>query len=120
MITEAGLHPAVQHLVYIAAFALDAGESCVRAAADVEPGLISYEGRPHLDAGFIVSSGGMITLDPSSAAECLYNDCDADTIAWALARLGPQPLITLQGVAEHAAWRSTLTSNESWLDAAAP
>jgi pimeloyl-ACP methyl ester carboxylesterase len=106
VISEAGLHPAVEHLVYVAAFALDAGESCVSAAADVEAGLISYEGRPNLGAGFIMRSGDMITLDPSSAAECLYNDCDADTIAWALARLGPQPLITLQGAAKLAAWRT--------------
>lgn len=106
VITEAGLHPAVHHLVYVAAFALDAGESCVSAAAEVEAGLISYDGRPNLGAGFIMSSGDMITLDPSSAAECLYNDCDADTVAWALARLGPQPLITLQGAPKLAAWRT--------------
>jgi pimeloyl-ACP methyl ester carboxylesterase len=107
VITEAGLHPAVHHLVYVAAFALDAGESCVKAAAaEVEAGLISYDGRPNLGAGFIMSSGDMITLDPSSAAECLYNNCDADTVAWALARLGPQPLITLQGTPKLAAWRT--------------
>ena len=106
VITEAGVHPAVQHLVYVAAFALDAGESCVSAAADVEPGLISYDGRPNLGSGFIMGSGNIITLDPSSAAECLYNDCDADTVAWALARLGPQPLITLQEAPKLAAWRT--------------
>jgi pimeloyl-ACP methyl ester carboxylesterase len=102
VITEAGLHPAVHHLAYVAAFALDAGESCVK-AAEVEAGLISYDGRPNFGAGFTMSSGDMITLDPSSAAECLYNDCDADTVAWALARLGPQPLITLQGTPKLAA-----------------
>ena len=49
VITEARLHPAVQHLVYVAAFALEAGESCVSAAsAEVEAGLISHEGRPNL------------------------------------------------------------------------
>ncbi len=106
VITEAGLHPAVAHLVYVAAFALDAGESCVSAAADVEAGLISYEGRPNLGAGFVMGPGEMITLDAGSAAECLYNACDADTVDWAVGRLGPQPLITLQGTAEHAAWRS--------------
>ena len=107
VITEAGLHPAVHHLVYVAAFALDAGESCVSAATSrVEVSLISYVGRPNLGAGFIMSSVDMITLDPSSAAECLYNDCDADTVAWALARLGPQPLITLEGTPKRAAWRT--------------
>ena len=107
VITEAGLHPAVQHLVYVAAFALDDGESCVSAAAaESDAGQISHDGRPNLSAGFIMGSGDMITLDPASAAECLYNDCDADTVAWALARLGPQPLITLQGIPKLAAWRT--------------
>jgi pimeloyl-ACP methyl ester carboxylesterase/GNAT superfamily N-acetyltransferase len=107
VITQAGLHPAVQHLVYVAAFALDEGESCVSAAtAEVEAAQISHHGRPNLGAGSIMSSGDMITLDPARAAECLYNDCDVDTVAWALARLGPQPLITLQGTPKLAAWRT--------------
>ncbi len=104
VITEAGLHPAVRHLVYIAAFALDAGESCVSAASDVEAGLISYDGRPNLGAGFIMSADHMITLDPTTAAKCLYNGCDADTAAWAIARLGPQPLVTLQEGPKLTAW----------------
>jgi pimeloyl-ACP methyl ester carboxylesterase len=107
VITQAGIHPAVQHLVYVAAFALDDSESCVSAAtAEVQASRISHNGRPNLGAGFILSSGDMITLDPATAAECLYNDCDADTVAWALARLGPQPLITLQGTPKVAAWRT--------------
>jgi pimeloyl-ACP methyl ester carboxylesterase len=107
VITEAGLHQAVQHLVYIVAFALDAGESCVSAAtAEMGASQISYDGRPDLGAGFTMSPGDMITLDPASAAECLYNDCDPDTVAWALARLGPQPLITLQEAPTVAAWRT--------------
>ncbi len=105
VITEAGLHPAVQHVVYLAAFALDAGESCISVAADVDARLISYEGRPNLGEGFMMGADDMITLDPSSAANCLYNECDPDTVASALARLGPQPLITLQGAPRQAAWR---------------
>src|SRR6202012_2004286 len=98
VITGAGIHPAVQHLVYIAAFALEEGESCTSAAtAEVEASQISHDGRPNLGAGFTMSSGDMIDLDPSSTAECLYNDGKAETVDWALARLGPQPLITLQG-----------------------
>jgi pimeloyl-ACP methyl ester carboxylesterase len=107
VITEAGLHPAVERLVYVAAFALDDGESCVSAAtAEVEVGELSHDGRLNLGDGFIMSSGDMITLDPAIAAECLYNDCDADTVTWALARLGPQPLITLQGTPKLVAWRT--------------
>ena len=107
VITEAGVHPVVQHLVYIAAFALKDGESCTSAAtAEIETGRVSHEGRPNLGAGFVMSTGDIITLDPSSAAECLYNDCNAETVDWALARLGPQPLITLQGSPKQAAWRT--------------
>ena len=54
----------------------------------------------------IVINANVITIDPASAAECFYNDCDADTVAWALGRLGPQPLITLQGTTKRAAWRT--------------
>ena len=107
VITEAGVHPAVQHLVYIAAFALKDGESCTSAATtDVEARQVSHDGRPNLGAGFVMSSGDMINLDPSSAAECLYNDCNAETVDWALAHLGPQPLVTLQGTPKMMAWRT--------------
>ena len=106
VITEAGVHPAVHHLVYLAAFALDAGETCVSVAADVAAGQISYDGRPNLGAGFIMGAGDTMILDPSSAAECLYNDCDADSVAWASSRLGPQPLITLQQAPSGVAWRT--------------
>jgi pimeloyl-ACP methyl ester carboxylesterase len=105
VITEAGLHPAVRHLVYVAAFALDAGESCV-SAAEMAAGTISYEGRPNLGAGFTIDEEGMVTLDPSTAKECLYNSCDPDAVAWALAQLGPHPLITLQTAPNGIAWRT--------------
>ena len=105
MITEAGLHPAVQQLIYVAAFALEAGESCQSAGGE-EARLISHKGRPNLGAAFLMNSPELITLDPALAAQCLYNGCDADTVAWALDRLGPQPIATLQGVARHAAWQT--------------
>ena len=107
VITEAGVHPAVQHLVYIAAFALEDSESCTSAAAaEVNAGQVSHDGRPNLGAGFVMGSGDMITLDPSSAAECLYNECNAETANWALARLGPQPLVTLHSKPKMMAWRT--------------
>jgi pimeloyl-ACP methyl ester carboxylesterase len=105
VITEAGDHPAVDHLVYIAAFALDTGESCVSAAVAEAAG-ISHEGRPNIGAGFVEGPGGTVTLDPLVAGTCLYNDCDDDTVAWALARLGPQPLATLSQTPSTVAWRA--------------
>jgi pimeloyl-ACP methyl ester carboxylesterase len=106
VITEAGDHPAVSHLVYLAAFPVDFGESCATAAAsEAAATLLSHEGRPDLGGGFIEGPAATVTLDPGVAEACLYNDCDAEIVAWALARLGPQPLRTLQDTPRTIAWR---------------
>src|SRR5438132_10381075 len=48
VVTEAGQHPAVAHVVYLCALALDEGESCATAAVDAAAGAgISHEGRPN-------------------------------------------------------------------------
>jgi pimeloyl-ACP methyl ester carboxylesterase len=104
VITEAGDHPAVDHLVYVAAFALQADESCVSAAADATG--VSHDGRPSLAEGMVAGPDGMLILDPVAAAQCLYNDCDESTVAWAVARLSPQPLITLQQAPAAVGWRA--------------
>jgi pimeloyl-ACP methyl ester carboxylesterase len=107
VISEAGDHPSVGHLVFLCALALDEGESSMAAAADM-PGAaeISYEGRPDLGSGLIVSDDGLITMAPSLAATALFNQCDADTTSWAQSRLGPQPLVTLQQSPASVAWRT--------------
>jgi pimeloyl-ACP methyl ester carboxylesterase len=107
VITEAGSHRAVSHLVYLAALALDDGESCTSAASDeaVAAG-ISHAGRPDLAAGFVAGPDGTVSLDPDVALACLYHDCDRATAAWAIARLGPQPLISLQQQPRAVAWRT--------------
>lgn len=107
VITEAGDHPAVAELVYLAALALDEGETCGNAAAgDARAARIDHTGRPNLASGFIVADDGSVTLDPAVAAAALYNDCDRETVDWALARLGPQPLSTFQQTADAVAWRA--------------
>ena len=106
VITEAGEHPAVARLVYLAALALDEGETCISAAAgDPAAAAIDHIGRPNLGAGFLQGPDGTVTLDPAVAAAALYNDCDPETVSWALARLGPQPLVTLQQTPTSVAWR---------------
>ena len=40
------------------------------------------------------------------AAACLYNDCDEASVAWALARLGPQPFASMQQAPRKIGWRS--------------
>jgi pimeloyl-ACP methyl ester carboxylesterase len=107
VITEVGDHPAVDHLVYIAAFALEAHESCVDAARTAADGAsMSHAGRPNLGDGLVAGPDGTISLDPLVAAQCLYNDCDESTVAWAVERLGPQRLITLQQTPAEIGWRT--------------
>jgi pimeloyl-ACP methyl ester carboxylesterase len=107
VVTEAGDHPVVTSLVFIAAFALDAGESCVAAAIqESEAAGIDWEGRPNLGQGFIVAEDNTVTLDRQVAARCLYNDCDEEVTAWALDRLGPHPLGNLQQEPATIAWNS--------------
>jgi pimeloyl-ACP methyl ester carboxylesterase len=106
VITEAGDHPAVAHLVYLAALPLDAGETCGSAAvSEASAADIDHTGRPSLGAGFVPEPDGTVTLEPSIAATAFYNDCDQATVSWALARLGPQPLSTMQQAPTAIAWR---------------
>src|SRR5579859_7766291 len=88
VITEAGVHRSVRHLVYLCALALDDGESCAAVAVD-ETATLSHAGRPSLAAGWVRHPDGTTTVTPEVAATCLYSDCDGDTVAWAVARLGP-------------------------------
>ena len=106
VISEAGDHPAVRHMVFIAAFALQTDETCMSAAVTHSAiAGISWEGRPNLGDGFTSRSDGTCELEPSVAAACLYNDCDQETVAWAIDRLGPQPLENLGQPPLAEAWR---------------
>jgi pimeloyl-ACP methyl ester carboxylesterase len=106
VITEAGVHPAVRHLVYLCAFAIDADESCLGAAIAVaESGGISHEGRPNLAEAFVTHDDATITLDPAGATDCLYRDCTPAATERALGRLGAQPAVTLQQAPAAVAWR---------------
>jgi pimeloyl-ACP methyl ester carboxylesterase len=96
VITEAGTHPAVRHLVYISAFVPDTGESVrdVGRPPDEKTRLSA-----HLD------EDGLIRLDPAGVA-AVYSGCDPADVEWAAARLRPQ---RPQGFAQPvtaAAWRS--------------
>ena len=106
VITEAGVHPKVRHLVYLCAFALDAEESCMAAAVrEAEVLDLGWDEGPSLAAAIDVRDDGNSVLQPALAAECLYHDCDDATAVAALARLGPQPMVTLGDVPHAVAWR---------------
>ncbi len=77
------------HLVYVAAFALDDGES-------VNGALRSFERQPvALGAAVQMQDDGTTTLDPDLAASALYGSCSPEAIAAALPRLSPQPIATM-------------------------
>jgi pimeloyl-ACP methyl ester carboxylesterase len=107
VITEAGDHPLVEHLIFIAAMALDAGETCQKVATEeVAVAGLDWTGRPNFGKGFILAPDNTVTLDPAVAAQCVYSDCDDATVAWALDRLGPHPLGNLQQAPSRIAWRT--------------
>ena len=109
VITEAGTHPAVRHLVYLCALALAEDESCATiAVGDAAAASISHEDGPDLSAGLVIDPDGISTLgDPELARVCLYNECDPETASWALSRLGPQPMVTFQQTPDAVGWRTT-------------
>jgi pimeloyl-ACP methyl ester carboxylesterase len=107
VITEAGDHPSVARLLYLAAFPLDANESAGSAAsADPATAQISTDGRPELRSGLIFDDAGLMSIDRDLAAAMFYNDCDAESTAWALDQLRPQALVSLQQQPATVAWRS--------------
>lgn len=80
---------AVDSLVYLAAFALQAGESVMSTLATF----------PHhevaLGSAIQMGDDGTSILDPSAARLALYGSCDESTIDAAVSRLTPQPMATM-------------------------
>ena len=97
VITDAGTHPRVEHLVYLTAFALDAGES-----------LIDNQltgGEDMQLAGALQFEGDVITVDPARVVEFFYHDCTPEGAASAAARLRPMSMAAMVGTAREIAWR---------------
>ncbi|MEY4173669.1 MAG: hypothetical protein RI900_834 [Actinomycetota bacterium] len=79
----------VAHLVYLAAFVPEPGESVVgMLRAMPEAGTL-------LDAAVRPGPDGSTVLDPLGAAQALYGDCTPGAISAALDRLSPQPIATV-------------------------
>jgi len=102
VITEAGHHDAVRHLVYLCANVPDDESSEVpkevpNDTTDDQQGLMSE---------LITHSDGTTTVPRLTAARYFYNDCDDTTATWAAAQLGAQPMTNLWQRPLHAAWRS--------------
>ena len=107
VITEAGAHDRVAHLVYIAAFNLAAGECVGDAAADEALAAgIDHSARPDLSAGLTSNDGGMsTTVAAEVAAPLFYNDCTPEVAAWATARLGRQRMANFSDQPAVIAWQ---------------
>jgi pimeloyl-ACP methyl ester carboxylesterase len=107
VISEAGGHDRVRELVFIAALALDADETClIAAASEAEAADISHEGRPDLGAALVIADDGTSTVRPELATELFYDDCDEASADWAVARLGPHRLDAMQQEPAAVAWRT--------------
>ncbi len=104
--TEAGVHPMVSELVYLASFNLDEGESAMSAAAgESTAAALDHTGRPDVLAQIHMAEDGTSTIDQAGARILFYNDCSDEWADWAVARLGPHPLESLSQSPEAVAWR---------------
>jgi pimeloyl-ACP methyl ester carboxylesterase len=104
VITEAGMHPAVRQLVYLAAFIPDLGEtasSLMSADAARHSGESTLRGvmRRNVDPD-------LLELDPALVGPALYADCDAADQAAAIARLKPHVGRVFSQAPKQVAWRT--------------
>lgn len=98
VVTDAGRHPAVAHLAYLTAFALEPGESAN------ENTLTGGEGGTALNDAIRVGDG-VLTIDADDAVPAFFHDCVPEIARDAANRLRPMSLAALQGKVGGAAWR---------------
>ena len=98
VVTDAGRHPAVAHVAYLTAFALEPGESAN------ENTLTGGEGVSELSDALVLGDG-VLTIPADLAVPVFFHDCAPDVARDAARRLRPMALAALQGKVEGAAWR---------------
>ena len=98
VITEAGTHPKVAGLVYIAALAPDAGESVSTLIADPPPGAPVQPILP--------PQGGFLFLDRAKFRESFAADLSAEQAAFMADSQVPWGVEALTGAISEPAWRS--------------
>jgi pimeloyl-ACP methyl ester carboxylesterase len=103
VVTAAGTHPAVEHLVYLCAYAPDADETTLEL-------LLGHDEQSDLFSAVQSHDDGTSTLDPALAPDLLYGDCAADDIERALGLLRPQHDATVTAAPGVAAWRERPTT----------
>ena len=98
VITDAGVHPKVEHLVYITAFVLDQGES-------VMDNKLTGGEDMKLREGVVPLDGDVLGFDPARAVEFFFHDCSEAEASAAVAQLQPMSLAAMRGVPRAIAWR---------------
>jgi pimeloyl-ACP methyl ester carboxylesterase len=100
VVTEAGAHPNVRHLVYLCAFMPEEGESLADLVESVEdPGL---KAPMHTMPG---ERDGEVLFNPEFGRELFYGDASDRDVERALARLEPEPGIAFAQPPDRIAWR---------------
>jgi len=97
VVTDAGAHPNVVHLVYLTSFPLDAGESVS------ENALVGGEEMKLPEA--LTFDGDVVRFAPERATEFFYHDCAPEAAAAAAAQLRPMSLAAMTGTPRAVAWR---------------
>ena len=98
VITQAGETPGVAHLVYVAAFLPDVGES-VSALAHGAPA-------PALNDALAFSDDGTVAIKADGGVAAFYADCDPDVAAASVERLRRMQAAPLMEPVSVAAWRT--------------
>jgi pimeloyl-ACP methyl ester carboxylesterase len=102
VVTAAGEHPHVRHLLYLAAFQLAEGESVGRTLPDLD---LPPTGLG--DALRFSGDGQQVSVDPALATGVFYADAPTDAAAAAVARLRPVHRSVFRGVPATIGWRRT-------------
>jgi pimeloyl-ACP methyl ester carboxylesterase len=104
VITEAGMHPAVHQLVYLAAFIPDLGET---SSSLMSTDTVRHSGEATLRGVMRRSvDPDLLELDPALVGPALYADCDAADQAAAIARLEPHVGKVFSQAPQQVAWRT--------------
>ena len=98
VITEAGRHPTVKRLVYIAAFAPEVGESVATLIANPQPGAPVPPILPPKD--------GVLFLDKARFAASFAADVEPERADFMARSQVPWGLDALQDVVSHVAWKT--------------
>ncbi len=99
-VTATGLR-GVAHLLFLAGFVFDEGES----PQDWIARVAEQTGRPAAPLPLEVDDDGLTRLDPAGAREGLFADCDDDVADRAVGLLRPEPGAIFAAAPAHAAWR---------------